>query len=151
MDGSPLRVALDLVQRRLHERILALGALGPLVVGDITRVFLEFAAVQTRDELWSLEFAFDEDDSRVARLEARFGNGILAERLGMTLSGYEVRILLPKVLPKFAHEPSASTYLQSMRSGTHDLVIRFVRALDEMSGYRYIEQLAAESVETELL
>ena len=148
MDGSPLRVAMDVVHRRLHERI---GAVGPLVVGDITRVFLEFAAVQTRDDLWSLEFAFDEDDSRIARLEARFGNDLLAERLGMTLHGYEVRILLPKALPKFAHEPKPSAHLESMRRGTHDLVTRFVRALDEMSGYRYIEGLTAESVETELL
>lgn len=148
MDGSPLRVAMDVVHRRLDERI---AALGPLVVGDVTRVFLEFAAVTTRDDLWSLEFAFDEDDSRVARLEARFGNGLLAERLGMTLHGYEARIVLPKELPKYAFRPEPSAHLQSMRTGTHDLVMRFVRALDELSGYRYIEGLTADAVETDLL
>ncbi len=38
----------------------------------VMRVFLEVSSLASKQGLWSLEFVFDEDDGRVARIEARF-------------------------------------------------------------------------------
>lgn len=149
MDGSSLRLPIEALHTRLRTHIAALGP-APLV-GDVTRVVLEVSSLARGDGLWSLEFLFDEDDSRVALLEARFGDGVLAAATGAELRGYVVRLLLPKLLPKNTFDGStASEHLRAMSSDRASLVARFVRALDELGAYRFIEQLRTESVETEL-
>lgn len=151
---------LQTLHTRLRERIGALVREGPpapgevrpgRIVGDVTRVFLELSSEADGKGLWSLEFVFDEDDSRVARLEARFGDGIEASRRGVELRGYAVHLLLPKMLPKNTFDgKSASEHLHTVPSDEKSLIARFVRALDELGAYRFIEPLALESVETEL-
>jgi hypothetical protein len=136
----------------MHARLR--GALAALVqprVRDVMQAFLDVAGLASAKGLWSLEFAFDEDDSRVARLEARFGNGRLAERVGASLRGFEVRILLPKELPKYSHDAHAFEAPVTLPPDPASLVARFVRSLEQLGAYRFIEPLVAEGVETALL
>lgn len=153
VEGPPLRLQVDALHKRLRAQVDALGPRA--VVGGVTRAFVEIAAVAVERGLWSLEFSFDEDDSRVALLEARFGNGPVAERAGAELRGYVVRLLLPKQLPKNTFDGSrASEHLAGVPgdgADRHNLVARFIRALDDLGAYRFIEPLETESVEIELL
>lgn len=136
----------------LHRRLRArLATLAKPVAGDVMRVFLEISSVALEKGLWSLEFSFDEDDSRIARLEAQFGDGTLAQQTGGRLEGYAVLLLLPKTLPKYtaAGDETASEHLLAVRSDPDDLVARFVRSVATLGAYRLIEALELESIETE--
>lgn len=149
MDAAPPHQLVGTLYVRLREE---LGALQPLVVGHVMRTFLDVSSHAVARGLWSLEFAFDEDDSRVAVVEARFGDGLRAARTGARLQGYELRILLPKTLPQYTAETgrNASEHLLTP-ADPNDLIARFVRSLTALGAYRLIEPLEAESVETELL
>jgi hypothetical protein len=147
MDGPPNRLQVDAFYARLRDE---LEALADRRVGEVTRTFLEVTGTAVAKGLWSLEFAFDEDDSRVARLEALFGNGLLAARTGARLRGFEVRLLLPKELPKYSLDGHAECRLERPADATN-LVARFVRSLEELGAYRLIEPLVVEGLETELL
>lgn len=147
MDGPPVRLQVDAIHARLR---VELAALVQPRVRDVMQTFLDVTALASAKGLWSLEFAFDEDDSRIARLEARFGNGLLAERTGARLRGFEVLIQLPKDLPKceIGHAFEAPVTLPLDPAS---LVARFVRSLAELGAYRFIEPLTVEGIETELL
>lgn len=145
--STPLTV--EALRTRLRARIAALG--GEVVVGDVTRAFLEVSSEPADPPVWSLEFMFDEDDSRIACLEARFGDGLAAERAGIELRGYAVRILLPKLLPKATFDRAIpSPHLRAMADERESLAARFVRALDELGAYRLIEGLGFRAVDVEL-
>lgn len=150
MDAVPAHLHVEALCTRLREQI---AELRPMVVGDVMRAFLEVSSHAVAKGLWSLEFAFDEDDGRVAVVEARFGNGLVAARTGVRLRGYEVRLLLPKTLPKYTPDTGskASEHLLATRTDPDDLVARFVRSLSSLGAYRLIEPLELESVEVELL
>jgi hypothetical protein len=148
MDGPPARLQVDAMHARLRAE---LAALVQPRVRDVMQAFLDVAGLASAKGLWSLEFAFDEDDSRVARLEARFGNGRLAERVGASLRGFEVRILLPKELPKYSHDAHAFEAPVTLPPDPASLVARFIRSLEQLGAYRFIEPLLAEGVETALL
>ena len=148
MDGPPVRLQVRAIHTRLR---LELAALVQPRVRDVMKTFLDVTGLASTKGLWSLEFAFDEDDSRIARLEARFGNGVLAQRMGADLRGVEVRILLPKELPKYSLEGHAFEAPVSLPPDPASLVARFVRSLADLGAYRFIEPLIAQGVETDLL
>jgi len=147
----PVRLQVEALHVRLCERIAELHS---LVVADVVRVFLEVSSLPCEQMLWSLEFVFDEDDDRIARLEARFARRGALPASGEDLRGYEVHVLLPKVIP--AHAPAdgiarAATDAPVNASAPDTLVARFVRALDDLGAYRTIETLEARSAEVYLL
>lgn len=140
--GTPHSV--EALRTRLRERVAALGT--DALVGDMTRVFLEVSSEPADPPVWSLEFQFDEDDSRIACLDARFGNGIVDP----DLRGYSVRILLPKLLPKSTFDNAIpSPHLCALSNEGESLVARFVRALNELGAYRSIEPLQFRGVAVE--
>lgn len=120
----------------LEERLLALR---PLVVADVLRVFLE---VVRQGRLHSLEFAFDEHDGRIAKLEAVFSKrGSLGIGDG---GGIEVQLLLPKTIP--ARPPEDVAALVDDGASTTELGARFLRVLADLGAYRVIERLELQSV-----
>ena len=130
-----------------------LAVLEPCAVAAVTRVFLEVSLLPCQERLWSLEFAFDQDDGRIARVVASFvdrhattGPATDAPR------GYQVDMLLPRVLPPRA--PSDGVELESGSGGDVPdgaLVARFERALAVLGAYRTIETIGLVSVEAHLL
>lgn len=136
-----------------HARLCeCIAALRPPIVMDVMRVFLEISSLPCTRKLWSFEFAFDEDDNRIARIEARFANQG-THRSGEAPYGYEVQILLPKQIPRPLPNSTAradkGAFADAM--ATHGLVARFVSALSELGIYRTIEPLEACSVDVYLL
>lgn len=161
---SPTLFDVETLHVRLRERLVELR---PLVVAEVMRAFLEVSTLPCEKMLWSLEFAFDEDDGRIARLEARFAepsvtyppawqgaasHGEYGDFTKTDLVGYEVHVLLPHVIPS---RPNADA-LRAAKEGAeslpeHGLVERFVRAYAELGAYRAIEPLVARSAEVYLL
>lgn len=150
MDPLPARLDIEALHVRLCQRI---ADLHPPFVADVMRAFLEVSSLPCDQRLWSLEFAFDEDDGRVAHIEARFVDRSARAPFVEGLRGYEVQLLLPRVIPTRAPadgEPMAEHGLV-MASTDGTLVSRFVRALADLGAYRTIEPLEARSVEVLLL
>jgi hypothetical protein len=145
---TPPRFDVEALRLRLREQI---DELRPLVVADVTRVFLEVSSLPCEQMLWSFEFAFDEDDGRIARLEARFAKHGEPSPSGEALHGYEVQVLLPMVIPATppAEDVRAATHAPENAPG--GLVARFTRALAELGAYRAIATLEARSAEVDLL
>ena len=143
----PKRFDVDALHVRLCERI---AELHPLIVADVVRVFLEVSSLPCEQMPWSLEFAFDEDDSRIARVEARFASDpTLAIAAPEELPGYEVQLLLPKVFPSRspAENMRTASYAPA-KTGTRDsLVERFTHALAELGAYHTIETFEVLSAE----
>ncbi len=139
--------------KALHERLAErVGTLRPLIVGDVLRVFLEVSSLPCEQTLWSLEFAFDEDDSRVARFEARFARRGDPIRPSDEQEGYEVSVHLPRVFP--ARMPAAEGHAKLQapaEAAAGTLVSRFVRALEELGAYRTLERLEVGSADVDLL
>ena len=105
MDGRLAASRCDGLQ--MHRRSTRhIAALGPLVVGDVTRVFLEFAAVTRRDDLWSLGSRSTKTTTASPPRGAL--RQLLAEHLGMTLHGCR-RIVPEGFQYAFRPEPSASS------------------------------------------
>ena len=126
-----------------------LGALRSLVVHDVVRTFEEVASLPCRRLLWSLEFAFDEDTGRTARLEARFAPRAATNPREEDLDGLAVHVLLPRVLPPQAsHDLLLASAENESPPGA--LVIRFRRSLAELGAYLTIETLEAREVELHL-
>ncbi len=148
--GQAPRFDVDALHRRLRER---LAELRPLVVADVMRVFLEVSSLPCEQPLWSFEFAFDEDDSRIARLEARFANYKRAIPSPEDLHGYDVEVLLPKVLPARAPADGVRAAKNAPENATSEgsLAARFVLALAELGAYRTIELLEVQSAEVYLI
>lgn len=145
----PPRFDVEALHVRLRERI---AELHPLVVGDVTRVFLEVSSLPCEQRLWSFEFAFDEDDGRIARLEARFAKHGDVSRSAEELHGYEVQLLLPRVIPTRPPEKDVRAARHTSENTAPDsLVVRFIRALVDLGAYLAIEKLEARSVEVDLL
>lgn len=133
----------------------ALAELHPLVVADVLRAFLEVSARPCEQMLWSLEFAFDEDDSRVARLEARFVDRPVVSPSDDELYGYDVLLLLPRVIPARPSEGALRTEGGEPARAHEDrtprsLVARFLRALADLGAYDVIARLEARAVEVQL-
>ena len=146
----PKRFDVDALHVRLCERI---AELHPLLVADVVRVFLEVSSLPCEQMPWSLEFAFDEDDSRIARVEARFApDPARALAAPEELPGYEVHVLLPKVFPSRAPADNLRAASYAPATAARDsLVARFTQALAELGAYRTIETLEALSAEVYLL
>jgi len=144
------RVHVEALHSRLCQRIAELHR--PLVA-DVMRVFLEVSSVAREDGLWSLEFAFDEDDGRVARIEARFWDAREPAPVDGELRGYEVRLVMPRVIPVTppADRTKAADQVLVMAAGHGTLVSRFVRALTDLGAYRGIEPIEPLSAEAHLL
>ena len=144
------RLDVEAIHVHLRERI---AELHPLVVADVMRVFLEVSSLPCEAMLWSLEFAFDEDDERIARLEACFTKRGVLNPTAEQLSGYEVHVHLPKVIP--AHPPldgvRTATRALSHEPASGSLVARFVNALDDLGAYHAIERVEARGVDVLLL
>lgn len=140
--------------RPLYDRLVReLAALGrPVVVGDGVRAFLQVSFFAVTSGLYSLEFAFDEDDGRTAFIEARFAPPS-TRASSDDLPGFRLSFLLPRILPKYT-APDASRAHEDVlglpRDGK-DVVARFVTSLSVLGSYRHIEAIASESIETELL
>ncbi len=110
------------------------------------RAFLEVSVLPCDHRLWSLEFGFDEDDSRVARLEAMFAPRHATNPQAEDLGGYEVHVLLPKILPpRPAGEAGPMAEVGSGAPTAEKLVARFLVALADLGSYRTIELLTARS------
>lgn len=151
MEPRPAHLTVEALRARLEQRIASLYR---PVVADVMRVFVEVSLLDCELALWSLEFAFDEDDGRVARFEAQFADWDARDPSTAAVRGYELRVLLPRVIP--ARGPidgvraaERALDLAGRRHGT--LVARFVRALSDLGAYRTIEPLEALSVEAYLL
>lgn len=146
----PPRLDVNALHARLCERI---AELHPLVVADVTRVFLEVSSLACEQMLWSLEFAFDDDDGCIARLEARFAKHGEPSRSGEAHDGYEVHVLLPRIIPANApaEDVRARTHGPADAPASGSLAARFVRALAALGAYRTIERLEGRSVEVYLL
>jgi len=146
----PARLDVEALHEHLRERI---AEVHPLIVADVVRVFLEVSLLPCKQMLWSFEFAFDEDDGRIARVEARFATPGAPSVSEMDLPGYEVQVLLPNVIP--AHAPTdhvrAATHPLAVASAQSSLVARFTHALAELGAYRTIEMLEARSAVVYLL
>jgi hypothetical protein len=123
------------------------------IVADATRVFLEVSSLARERGLWSLEFAFDEDDGRVARIEARFWDPWVATPADGELPGYEVRLVMPKRIPLVtpADRARAAEHVLVMAAEDGGVVSRFVRALTDLGAYRGIEPVEVLSAEGHLL
>lgn len=150
MDQLPARLNVEALHARLRER---LPELHPLIVADVMRVFVEVSSLECDKMLWSLEFAFDEDDGRVARIAAQFAEKNTREPSGGALQGYEVHVLLPKVIPASTPVGGLRAAERAREQAAQDssLVSRFVGALAELGAYRTIEPLEALSAEAYLL
>lgn len=148
MDGGSLPTFdVEALHARLRERI---AEVQPPIVSELMRVFLEISVLPCVLRLWSLEFAFDEDDGRIARMEARFAKQDAAHRDLDELDdlrGYEVQILLPKIIPpRPASEDAATTTDGDETPPTPSaLVARFQRALVDLGSYRSVETIEARS------
>lgn len=133
----------DLDVAALHALLCErLSVLQPRAVAAVLRVFLEVSSLPCLQKLRSLEFAFDHDEGRVARLVASFE----AE------SAYQIDMLLPRVLP--ARPQGAGVELESMPVGDAadgTLVARFERALADLGAFRSIEDIELVSAEAHLL
>lgn len=144
--NAPSLAELDVAA--LHERLRArLAELSAPVVADVLRVFLEVSQLPCTGRLWSLEFAFDEDEGRIARLEARFAKRDLSDEDLDDLPRYEVQILLPKLIPPYDQGGggAAITGAPESEMTPSGLVRRFLAALAEMGAFRAIEGLEARS------
>ena len=148
MSGPLALVDVDTLYAVLCE---ALAGLEPRTVADVLRVFLEVSSRPCEERLWSLEFAFDEHDSRVARLEARFlDRGALRPHDADALHGYEVDMTLPKVLPS---RPRGGERETTTAGGAGDdaLVARFERALADLGAFTTIRTIDLVAVDAYLL
>ncbi|MCL2725250.1 MAG: hypothetical protein FWD69_12530 [Polyangiaceae bacterium] len=130
---------------RLRGRLMELH---PLVVTDVVRVFLEISLLPCEKRLWSLAFAFDEDEGRVAHLEARFASrGVVTDKDLDHLQGYDVEVLLPKFIMAIAptNEDDAVVHRAESEPLPGSLVAKFVDALSDLGAYRTIEMIEAHS------
>jgi hypothetical protein len=135
----------------LHARLSArLAKLSPLVVADVMRAFLEVSSLHGAQRLVWLEFAFDEDDGRIARIEARFARQNAIDPFDGPPLGYVVELSLPRLIPPRAAADDAQRVL-AFPMGEGSLVARFTRALADLGAYRTIESLVALEAETYLL
>jgi len=137
----------------LYERLCEqLAVLQPCEVAAITRLFLEVSSLPCEERLWSLEFAFDDEHGRVARLVASFIDRRATGPTDDSVHGYEIAMMLPRVLP--ARGSSDGLGLGSATSGEvadESLVSRFERALAELGAYGTIERIELVSAEAHLL
>lgn len=145
MDGVPhAPFVVSSLQDCLRDR---LAVTDPLTVTRVMRAFLEVAVLPCDRKLWSLEFGFDEDDSRVARLEARYAPRHVGDPQPDDLLGYEVHVLLPRILPpRPAEDIGPMSEVASGAPTAEKLVARFLVALGDLGSYRTIERLVARSV-----
>lgn len=153
MDRVPAQLDVEGLHLRLCERITGLRS---LVVADVMRVFLEVSSLPCEKVLWSFEFAFDEDDSRIARLEARFAKRGASSPSDEELTGYEVHVHLPKVLPVLPARPPADVVRAAIRApegaaAKGSLVARFVHALGDLGAYQAIATIEARAAEVYLV
>lgn len=149
LDAPPTRLDLEALHARLCER---LAAPGPRTVADVMGVFLEVSSLACEQRLWSLEFAFDEDDGRVARAEARFVDRSAAGPDDGPLRGYELQIVLPRLIPPRASDDGGEAEgALTVAAADGSLVSRFVRALADLGAYRTIEPLQAVAARAHLL
>jgi hypothetical protein len=119
----------------LHSRLRRrLAELQRPVVANIMRAFLEVSALAKEQGLWSLEFAFEEDDARVARIEARFWGLLDPAPTAGDLPGDEVRLTMPRPIPvtPVAARQTAADYVLVMAAGHGQLIARFVTALTDL-------------------
>lgn len=117
-------------------------------MADLTHVFLEVASIPSDHGIRSLEFMFDEDDGRVARLEACFAKPGAPIGEGDELPGFEVWILLPSVLPESTFEQvGATASITGKASADKSLRARFERVLAEFGAYCKIASLEARTVD----
>lgn len=147
---ATLRFGVESLHALLSEKLAELGPREQ--VAAVMRVFLEVSSLPCDRHLWSLEFAFDEDDGRIARLVACFVDRRLSARTDDTLHGYEVELLLPRVLPP--RPTSAGVEMAGTSGGdvaSDALVPRFERALGVLGAYRSIENIEFVSAEALLL
>jgi hypothetical protein len=130
-----------------------LAVLQPCAVAAVLRVFVEVSSLPCEQRLWSLEFGFDHDEGRIARLVAAFVDRRAKGPPGDELHGYEVAMMLPRVLPPRA--PSDGLELEGPTGGSElsdgALVARFESALAELGAYRSIETIELVSAEAHLL
>jgi hypothetical protein len=150
MDQLAERLDVEALHARLCQRI---AELHPLFVADVTSVFLEISSLPCEESLWSLEFAFDEDDGRVARIEARFMERSAGDPFREAHRGYEVELLLPRVRPTRASADGerAAAHVLAMAAEDGSLGSRFLRALADLGAYRTIEALEVLSAEANLI
>lgn len=146
---ATLRFGVESLHALLSEK---LSELEPRAVAAVMRVFLEVSSLPCDRRLRSLEFAFDEDEGRIARLVACFVDRRAPSSTDDSLHGYEVEMLLPRMLP-----PRATSGGVEMGGATGGdlandaLVSRFERALAVLGAYRTIENIELVSAEALLL
>lgn len=151
---TPLPAArLDIqgLQVMLAQRIAALGQ--PVVVADAMRVFLEVSSLASERGLWSLEFAFDEEDARTAVMQARFWDSADPAPAAAELPGYEVQLAMPRLIPvtSVAARQKAADHVRVLASARGALVTRFITALNDLGAYRTVEAVLASSADVHRL
>jgi hypothetical protein len=151
MDSSaPSEIDVRALSGRLRDRFLDQRG---LVMVDVVRAFLEISLLPCEQKLWSLAFAFDEDEGHVAHLEARFANhGFVTGKDLDHLQGYDVEVLLPKFIAACAkaEEDRAIACVERELDPT-SLGARFLHALSNLGAYRTIEVALVRSATVYLL
>lgn len=149
MAKLPAPSSVEALHTRLEARIVDLQ---PLHVAHVMRAFLEVAALPCTHRLASLEFAFDEDEGRIARIEARFAEKGILDPFQPLDRGYEAEIHLPRIIPtRPPDDDQAVMRVHTASTSDERLVARFVRALADLGAYRNIEPVVAVAVHTNLL
>lgn len=130
----------DLLRERLEGRPVA-------SVAEVLQAFLDVAAMSCDRKLWSLEFSFDSDDSRIARLAAAFAPRHATAPEAEDMTGFEVHVLLPKLLPARTMDDGCAALEAPTGAATAEkLVARFLVMLTDLGAYRTIELLEPRSV-----
>jgi hypothetical protein len=150
MDGVPhATFDVEELQDCLRKRLARPRA---LAVTDVLADFLHVLTLPCDRRLWSLEFAFDESDGRIARLVAMFAERNVPAPTPDDLVGYEVQILLPVFLvPRAAEDVGAVLDVAEGATTVERLVASFLRALVDLGAYRAIERIIVRSAEVSSL
>ena len=84
------------------------------------------SALAREHGLWSLEFAFDEDDGRIARIEARFWDPRIATPADGALPGYELQLVIPARIPLLTPADRKKAYEQAVARVVKDRPIIYL-------------------------
>jgi hypothetical protein len=148
--GSATGLGLDVseILRRLEARLAATLAAGRVPLESIIAHFAEASALSCTWRLIALEYASNEDGSRVD-LQARFGQGSGSNPDAYDFDGYAIAITLPpSKRDDLEDEIILDEFADGMRLAASTLAKRFLRALDDLDAFSALRAVPVVSAET---
>jgi hypothetical protein len=148
--GSATGLGLDVSEtlRRLEERLGTTFAAGRVPLESIIAVFAEVSALSCTWRLTALEYASNEDGSRVD-LAARFGQGSGSNPDAYDFDGYAIAVALqPSERDDLEDEIVIDEFVEGMRLAPSALTKRFLRALEDLDAFRALRGAPVASAET---